>query len=141
MPLENSSQKKYSEILEKLSPELLKVLVSEETPRQISEICLRNEVEEEEKIKAIAYQVGQVLLGQLSPEKFQDVLEKEVKLRLTTAKTIAEEISQNIFLPLKSSLEKIYKIEILPSAKPEITPPPEAEPGPPRKDIYREPIE
>lgn len=138
-----SSQEKYSEILEKLSPDLIKVLLSEETPLRIAEICTENEVEEEEKIKKIAYQVGRVLLGELSPEKFQTTLEKEIKLHLLTAKKITEEINQDIFFPVKTSLEKIYKIEIAPPAKPtKITPPPEEKPPtPPSKDTYRESIE
>ena len=139
------SQKKYSEVFEKLSPDLLRLVVSEETPIKISEICLRNGVEEEEKIEAIAYQIGQVLLGRLPPDEFQKTIEKELKLLPPIAKKISGEINLNIFTLVKDSLDKVYGKEIAPPAKPKVAPPPkipgEKPPTPPSKDVYREPIE
>ena len=87
--------------------------------------------------------MGQVLVGVLPPEEFQEVLEKELKLKKEVAKKVAQEINRFIFYPVKASLEELYKIEIAPPAKPtKVTPPPEEKPSAPAgKDVYREPIE
>jgi hypothetical protein len=65
---------------------------------------------------------------------------------------VAQEINRYIFYPVKTSLEEIYKIPVVPPpAGPKVTPPAEVPPPPkpseekpevpPAKDIYREPIE
>jgi hypothetical protein len=132
----------------KISSDILKIVFSEKTPFQISEICIKNRIEKEEKIEKIAHQVGRVLLGELPPDQLQAVLEKEVGLDQLTAKKVAQEISKIIFLPVKSSLGAVYdggaryKIKIGPPAKPKITPPPEEKPkAPPGEDVYRESVE
>jgi len=142
------SQKKYSEIFEKLSPDLLKLAVSEETPTRISEICLGIGIEEEEKIEEIAHQIGLVLLGKLPPKQLRAALEKEAELDPLTATKINQEINQTIFAPVKSFLEEVYKMEIVLPTEPKVAPPPEATAPPeekpevpPKKDVYREPIE
>jgi len=136
-----SSQKKSSEIFKKLSPDLVRIIYSEETPLQISEICIKSGVEEE-KIEEIAHQIGLVLLGKLPPKKLQKTIEKEVELIPSIAQKISKEIDSNIFSPVKDSLAKVYGEEIAPPAKPKMAPPPkEKPPAPPEKDIYREPIE
>lgn len=138
--------KKYTpeqfwELYKKLPQELKDALFAEETGNNIYEICKRNEIEE--NLDEIVDLVGQVLLGVLPPEEFQETLEKELKLEKELAKKVSQEIHRFIFYPVKTSLEEIYRIEIAPPAKPtKIIPPPEEKPpAPPSKDIYREPIE
>jgi len=133
----------------KISPDILKIVFAERTPFQISEICIKNGVEEEEKIEEIAYQIGRVLLGKLPPNELREIFEKELTLDSLIAKKISEEINLNILSPVKDSLAKVYGKEITPPAKPtKITPPPEATTPPeekpltpPAKDVYRETIE
>ena len=140
-------QKRYTrdqfwELYEKLPQELKDTLFAEETGNNIYEICKRNEIEE--NLEEVVGYVGQVLVGVLPPEEFQEILEKELKLKKDLAKKVAQEINRFIFYPVKPALEEIYKIEITPSAKPsKITPPPSEEKpsAPPSKDVYREPIE
>ena len=138
--------KKYTpeqfwKLYEKLPQELKDALFAEETGNAIYDICKRNGAEE--NLDQIVEYVGQVLVGVLPPEEFQETLEKELKLEKDVVKNVAREINRFIFYPVKSSLEELYKIEIAPPAKPTgITPPPEEKPSaPPRKDVYREPIE
>jgi len=132
---------------EVIPSDVLEALFSEETPFKISEICIKNGVEEEEKIEEISHQVGLVLLGKLPPNELRGVFEKEIKLDPLTAMKVVQEIDRTIFLPIKSSLEEIYKIEIKPPAglppikPPEIAWPEEKPPALPGKDVYREPIE
>jgi hypothetical protein len=138
--LKNYTPEQFWKLYEKLPQELKDALFAEETGNNIYEICKRNEVEE--NLGEIVDLVGQVLLGLLPPNEFQETLEKELKLERERAKKISQEIYRFIFYPVKSSLEELYKIEIVTPAQPKITPPPGEKPiSPPKKDIYREPIE
>jgi len=138
------SREQFWQLYEKLPQELKETIFSEETAENIFDICIRSGIENE-KISEIARYVGRVLLGILSPEEFQGILETELKLKKEKAKKIAQEINRFVFYPVKSSLEGFYKIEITPSAEvtppSKITPPTEEKPPtPPKKDVYREPI-
>lgn len=146
MPKKYTSEK-FWELYEKLPSELKDALFAEETGNSIYNICKRNEILED--LDQVVEYVGQVLVGVLPPEEFQETLEKEPKIEKDTAKRVAREINRFIFYPVKPLLEELYKIEIAPPAKPtKITPPPEATPPPeeepetpPREDVYRELIE
>ena len=127
---------------EVIPSDVLEALFSEETPFKISEICIKNGVEEEEKIEEIAYQIGQVLLGRLPPNELRKIFETELTLDPLIAKKISEEINLNIFSPIKDSLAKVYGEITFPPTKPEVVPEKgEKPPTPPREDVYREPIE
>jgi len=119
--------------------ELKEAIFSEETVENIFNICSRNGVEDE-RISKVAKYVGRVLLGLLPPDEFQETLERELKLEREKAKRISQEIYRFIFYPVKSSLEELYKIKIG-APPPKITPPTEKPITPPKRDIYREPIE
>jgi hypothetical protein len=130
-------------IVEKLPGELKEAIFSGETAENIFNICSRNGIEDERMSKVAKY-VGRVLMGLLPPSEFEETLEKEVEIEKETAKSIRREVEMLIFYPVRKQLEEIYKIEIAPPARPtKITPPPsfEKKPTPPKRDIYREPIE
>jgi archaellum component FlaC len=138
------SKEQFWKLYEKLPQELKDALFAEETGNDIEDICRRNKISE--NLGQIVDYVGQVLIGLLPPEEFQETLEKEIKLKKATAKKVSQEINRFIFYPLKSSLEEIYKMKLEPSAKSEIGKPAEVpsqgEKKPsPRKDVYREPVE
>ena len=131
-------------LYQKLPEELKEAIFSEETAENIWNICERNNVE---KISSVAKYVGNVLVGVLPPEDFQETLEKELKIKKEVAKKVAQEINRFIFFPVRPALEQLYKAEITPLEK---TPekPTEQEKieeekpkTPPKPDIYREPIE
>lgn len=129
-------------LFEKLPEDLKEAIFAEKTAENISDICQRNKIEKE-KISDIAKYTGYILLGVLTPGELEKTLEKELKLEKETVKRVNWEISRLIFLPVKSSLEKLYREEIATLKGVEVTiektPPPETEPG--REDVYREPIE
>lgn len=130
-------------LFEKLPEDLKEAIFSEKTAENISDICQRNKIEEE-KVSAVAKYTGYVLLGVLTPGEFERTLNEELKLGNDLTKKVGWEISRLIFLPVKSSLEKLYREEIATlkgvEVKIEKTPPP-VEIKPRKKDIYREPIE
>jgi hypothetical protein len=135
MPKETSNEIEIPE-------EISKLLDSEDTAIEIARICFENGIKEEEKFREIGYQTGRVLLGDLSPEKFQEALEEEVKIAPFLAGKIAREISDSIFYPVRESLAAIYKTEIALPEKPSAETEPEIPPEKPKGvDRYREPIE
>jgi hypothetical protein len=122
---------KFWKLYKNLPQELQEVLLSEKTGEEVRDICQRYgilEIEEE-----ILDLVGLTLIGLLPFEDLKLALERDLKLSPQTAKQIAQEIFRFIFFPVKSSLEKIYKIEM----KEEKETLKEAK----KEDIYREPIE
>lgn len=136
------TKEQFWKLYRNLPQELQDALFSEETGDNIYDICKRNEVEE--NLGEIVDYVGQVLIGILPPEEFQNTLEKELKLKKEVAKEIFHEINRFIFFPVKENLAVLYKIEIAPSEKPAETPPLKEAPLEEelkKKDIYREPIE
>ena len=147
-------REQFWKIYKKLPQELKDALFAEETGNAIYDVCKRNDILN--KLDGIVELVGKVLMGFLSPDEFQETLEKELKLKKEVAKKVSREINWSIFYPVRTELEKLYKIEIAPPAKMKITPPPEIletkevappekpeekEKKPPIQDIYREPIE
>ena len=140
------TSEEFWKLYEKLPQELKDALFAEETGNNIYDICKKNGALE--SLDKVVEYVGQVLVGVLPPDEFQETLEKEMGLEKDIAKKVAQEINRFIFYPVKPLLEELYKIEIAPPAKPtKITPPPEATAppeekpkAPPREDVYREPI-
>lgn len=121
-------------LYEKLPQDLKRTIFAVETADLIYEICTRNGVPEE-KISEVAKYTGYVLLGVLLPDKFLSTLKEEVKLTDEQAEKVNWEISRFIFLPVRVSLEMIYKTEIALGFKPPAGVEPE------KRDIYREPLE
>ena len=134
------TKKQFWQLYEKLPQELKNAVFAEETDDSIYEACKNNEVLDSHK-QIIEY-VGQVLIGVLRPDEFQETIEKELELDKNVAKKMTQEINRFIFFPVKKSLEDIYSMEIAQPAQMEI-------PGPikresvkkGREDDYREPVE
>lgn len=103
-------KEQLQELYKYLPEDLQKAFFSEEIGGQIKEICSKNEVKDEDTIFEITKNVGYVFLGLLSPNDFQSSLKK--KLKLKNAEVVASEIINAVFLPLKSSLEKLYNTKI-----------------------------
>jgi hypothetical protein len=131
MPREYSREELWR-LYEKLPEELQQAMFSVENADHIGEICKRNEIEE--KTPEIAKQIGYVLLGLLPPEEFREWLEKEFGKE--KARAISHDINRFILFPVKASLEKLYKEEVIPTS-----PVPKREIKiEKREDVYREPL-
>lgn len=148
------SPEQYWNLFKKLPKELRALILSEETAKDIYEICDRNDVDVL-KVPEVARCVGDVILGILPPDKLSEALEKEVRLKKEVAKKVVQEINRIIFFPVKGAIEELYRMPApaqetpsIPLRKPSTKPPvlpekpsPEVPPKPPPTDIYREPIE
>ena len=121
--------KNKKNIKKEIPADILKVFFSENTISQISEICLKNGIEDGEKIKEIAYQIGLVLLGKLPSNKLSETLQEKLRLNKNKAENIYFEANRVIFSQVKK--KKTIKTEI--KKKPAKIPA--------KKDTYLEPIE
>ncbi len=120
-------------LYENLPQDLKNAIFSEETANDIWNICTRNGIEEED-ISEIAKAVGDVFLGITSPKELKSVLEREIKLSKEKAEKVFIEINRFILSSVKRSLSELYDMEYPAESK-------EEEKKPPKKDVYREPVE
>jgi len=139
--------KKYTsqqieQALKNLPEELKEAVFSMETADAIWNACTRQKIIDERMTKIAEY-TGYVLMGLMLPQEFEQILQKEIKLSKRTTEELSREINRFIFYPVEAALEKLYKIDIVPSEKPIKTPlPTEEKPKEsPRKDVYRELVE
>jgi len=132
---EKYTQNELWKLYEKLPEEIKDVMFSAQTGDYIFNICQRNGIEDGESISFVAKSVGEVLLGILPPNKMAEVLAKNLNIPESRAKKITSEIEHFIFQPIKNHLENLYK-SVLETK--EIK---KKEEAPPKRDIYREPIE
>jgi len=135
------------ELYKNLPKDLQEAGFSEENAHNIQEICTKNGITDKDVIFDVSKNVGYVFLGLLPPNEFSYILEKELEIEKIKAELITAEITRFIFLPVKNSLEALYKIKISPTVKPR-TPSPSSEEIPPsvqeklkKGDVYREPVE
>ena len=105
---EEYTQQQIRQLLEKLPTELKEAFSSAETEESIWSACERNNVNEVAKVAKL---VGNVLLGLLPPDDFQNIIETELKLEKETARKVAHEINRFIFYPVKPALEQLYGVE------------------------------
>jgi hypothetical protein len=139
MPREYTQEELW-ELYEKLPKELKEVVFAGETAEHISSTCGRFSINEK-TIREVAKYVRNVLLGLLTPEDFQRVLEEDLKLEKETARNLSQEIDRFIFYPVKPALEQLYgaeKTEEKKTTEEVIIEQPKKNTG---QDKYREPIE
>lgn len=115
----NYPKEQLWELYENLPKELQEAVFSAENADKISDICARNGADKENVIPEIAKYTGYVLLGVLPPDELNQTLKTELQLDEKTAKQVSWEISRFVFMPVKNSLELLYKMEIAPDIKPE----------------------
>lgn len=134
------TKEQYWKLFQKLPEELKNQMLSEETADNVFNVCDRNDIEE---VTVVSSSVGDVLVGILPPDKFQEAIEEKLELSKEVAKKVAQEIYRFILYPVKADLEKLYRMEIAPLAKMPVTPPPLEKPPTPsvKEDVYRELIE
>jgi len=138
----NYPKEQLWELYKNLPEDLKKATFSEEVANNISEICKENGITGDDVIFEIAKNIGYVFLGLLPPNELANVLEKELKIEKDKSAEITSKINRFIFLPVRASLEALYKIEIKPEFKPETFISSEAPKKTiKKKDKYLEPIE
>ncbi|MDO8655266.1 MAG: hypothetical protein Q7R48_02490 [bacterium] len=110
------TQEQLEKIYTKLPEELQEALFSVETSNTLWEIAERYDVLNEKYTEITKY-VGYVLMGLMMPAELEEVLKKDLKMPVKTAKEVAREINRFVFYPVKPSLEGLHKMEIEVSAR------------------------
>ena len=108
--LEQYSQEEFWKLYEKLPQELKDAIFSGDTADHIVNICKRYDIAEG-NIPNIVKQIRNVLLGLLSPNDFQGVLELELKIEKEVSEKIFHEVNRFIFYPVKAELEQLYGVK------------------------------
>jgi len=106
------TKEKISRLYKETPKDLQEAIFSQKIANELKEICLKNKIEDEKIILGIIKNFGYVFVGLLHPNKFQNILEKELNLKKIKAKQIASEINVNLFLRFKKSLELLHKTKI-----------------------------
>ncbi|MBI2624732.1 MAG: hypothetical protein HYW70_00070 [Candidatus Nealsonbacteria bacterium] len=134
------TKEQYWELVQKLPDELKNQLFADETAKNIFDICDRNDVDIE-KISEVADYAGRIIIGLLTPEEFQGILETRVGLEKAQAKKVAQEIHRFIFFPVKGALDELYKVGVEKKPAEEKLPVAEEKPAREGPDAYRETVE
>lgn len=97
--------KMYKELPE----ELQEALFSVENADRIDDICEEHAIAESSR--PITKQIGNVLLGIVPVQEFENILVKEVGLKKATAQEVNRRIYRAIFYPIKMELEQLHGIQ------------------------------
>ncbi len=134
-----------------LPQDLRQILFAVETADKVRGAAEKNNLNKDQLWWA-SHTVGMILLGETNIVNFVKTLQQKCGLPEGTARQLARDINQTIFLPVKESLKKIHQVPEWPreneaAARPRATvvlpkrPMPQKSVPPARKDIYQEPIQ
>ena len=138
-------KKEFFKLYNKLPEELQDLMSSGEMEDSLEDICAKYDILS--YLYEINDYVGQVLLGLLPPNEFEETIQEKLKIEKERAKSITREINRFVFYPVKSSLEDLYNMEIAPMAKMKVSLPvnkkenKEEAKKPVKSDTYRESVE
>jgi hypothetical protein len=116
-----------------LPDELKNAVFSEINADNLYEICQKNGIKDNSVISEIAKKITYVFLGLLKPSELQEKISVDLKIEKNRAIQISTEINNYIFLPARKSLERLYEVEMKPSAT-IITAPTDKKTTPPEKN-------
>ncbi len=106
-----------------LPPKLRETLLSTETAEKMFQAARKNSLNETQHCQA-SWAAGMIILGEINIVNFVKKLEEKSGLEKESARQLARDINQLIFLPVKEELKKIHHIEEWPREK-EASPAPE----------------
>ncbi len=105
------TREEFWEIYQSLNKDLKEALFSEKTAEAVSNISQYFQVSESE-ISLLSKLTGRVLLGLITPDDFPQAIKEEFGWNDQKSKTIANKISEQVFLPVADSLRELHGIGI-----------------------------
>ena len=108
MPLQPSKEE-FWKMYKELPEELQEAIFSIENADRIDDICEQNGVTNASR--EIIRQVGNVLLGIIPTQKFEDILVKDVGLKKVKAQEVSRRIYRAVFYPVKMELEQLHSFK------------------------------
>ena len=104
----NINPKEMWDLYNKLPQQLQDYVFSSEVDDAIAIICAQNKIEDDTIVMRL---IQNVLLGVLSPEKFQEELKNNLKIDINIATALSEKTDKLIFAPVKIYLNRLYNKE------------------------------
>lgn len=93
----------------RLPQDIRQIFFATETADRMYQIGQKNALNETQ-LWHTSYATGLVLLGETHIGQFVETLRKKCALDEEKARTLARDINQEIFLPLKESLKKVHRL-------------------------------
>jgi len=126
-------KKIIQEAFSKASEEIFNAITSEEGDDVLYEIGERNNLTEKQ-LGEIGSETTLVMLGLTKPEEFIKSIQERAGISEDTARSIAQDINEKIFRPIRDELRKIHGIPTVETIRPPVsanTPPPHQTVPPP----------
>jgi len=101
-------KKRYLKFLQ-LPQKLRETIPSVETADKIRAAAEKNKLSKDQ-LWSFSYIIGMVLLGETNITEFVKEIQSKCELNEETARQVARDINQSVFLPVKEELKKIHKI-------------------------------
>jgi len=125
-------------LYQQIPKELQRATFSEEIGQNIQAICKNHSIADENLVLSITKSIGYVFLGLLSPNKYSEMLQRDLSMTPEKAEKLTADLTAIIFAPLKNNLEPLYQIKIIiPKATTLVK---TTDNQIKKKDTYREPI-
>jgi hypothetical protein len=109
---QENPEESFWKTYETLPDNIKEALFSEENFNIISDICIKNGIEDEEIKSQLTKYVGKTLMGLLPIREFPIILELELNLDTEKARNISWDIDSRIFSHLRISLNKLYSPDV-----------------------------
>jgi len=97
------------ELFEKLPNNIQEVLDSYETILFLKQIE-KKYILDREQTKELSAEMGMLMLGASSPQRFIPNIQESMGIPEETAKAIASEVNEKIFRPVKESLKQLHSL-------------------------------
>jgi hypothetical protein len=132
----------YPDFFAAIPPPLLELVTSEKFFADINQVCWDNGIKDDDTIDKVVYRVLLALFGEVPKENLAQILELGAGINPEIAKKMHLEFNRLIFSQLREKRERPIPAPEAPISILEETERTEEKPErPPKKDIYREPIE
>jgi len=97
----------YNELFDSLPEELQNAVLSLKTSNAIIDACKQQDITDE-RVSQIGKYAGDVLMGILLPQDYEETLRANIQITRAQAKEIAQDINRFIFFPVRPALRQIY---------------------------------
>ena len=103
------TRKQLDEKYEELPNDIQEALYADNVVKELKEIEKKYALNREQTI-SLSAEIGEIMFGTSSPQHFISNIQKEMGISEDSAKTIAAEVNEKIFRPVKESLKTIHSL-------------------------------
>lgn len=107
--LSQEEKRRRQEMFLSLPKDLKETILSEDTADKLYNISWGKYKLKDEQQRIVSFTAGEVMLGIVNLNEFADVFQKRLEIEQAMAEKIAQDIKQEVFLPVMESLNKIQQ--------------------------------